>query len=214
MEVAKKKKIIKKKAEKKKTGAKRGFRMTPNRELICQAIAENPNKNRTEIYLEVFPNSSRKAAAISVSRLMSYDIMKSRVNELLKPSMDKLDISIDRTMTELARGGYYDPALIYDEDNCILPVRDMPIEIRAAIASVEVTELFNDSRVLIGYTKKVKFHNKPKNLELLGKTNKLSMFSEHIKIDEIPIDEQAINNAKKDIAKDIAKELAKINRTK
>jgi len=205
----------KKKTKKKKTGPKPGLRMTPNRELFCQQVAAFPKKSHCDIYMEVWTSCSKPAAAMGASRLLTYDIILNRIAELRKPAMDKLDISVERTMTELARGGYYDPALAFDkESNTLLDIWDMPQEIRAAISSVETKELFDGDNKLIGYTKKVRFHNKPKNLELLGKTNKLNLYTEHHTVDQLPVGTESIKNATKDIAKDIAKEVAKINKSK
>lgn len=60
----------------------------------------------------------------------------------------------------------------YDEHGRLLPMKDMPEHLARAIASVEVDELFEGvgkDREQVGVTKKVKFWNKDKMVETLGK---------------------------------------------
>lgn len=64
---------------------------------------------------------------------------------------------------ELARIGLFDPGQLFAEDGSLLPVKKMAPEVRAAIASVEVEELFDGAgkdRKRIGYIRKVKLWDK------------------------------------------------------
>lgn len=91
----------------------------------------------------------------------------------------KLEVKSDDVLRELQTFGHLDPALLFDENGAFLPLSKMPEHVRRAISSIEVEELFADkgvNRILIGYLKKVKFWDKPKGLELLGKH--ISLFGE------------------------------------
>lgn len=98
-----------------------------------------------------------------------------------------------------ARDEYYIEALIrevkelatfdirdaYDEVGSLLPVEQMPTHISHAIAAIDTTEIYEGSRenrYLVGYTKRVKFYDKLKAIELLGK--QLAMFVSRIDIKE------------------------------
>jgi phage terminase small subunit len=70
---------------------------------------------------------------------------------------------------------------MYDTDNCLRPVKDMPEGIRKSIAAIEIEELFSGSghaRELIGYTKKVKLWDKKAAIETFMKH--LGMFVERV----------------------------------
>ncbi|MBK7017562.1 MAG: hypothetical protein IPH39_18880 [Sulfuritalea sp.] len=60
---------------------------------------------------------------------------------------------------ELARIGLFDPGELFAEDGSLLPIKNMPPEVRAAIASIEVEEIDADGKV-IGRVKKVKLWDK------------------------------------------------------
>lgn len=72
-------------------------------------------------------------------------------------------VSVERTLLELSRIAYFDPGRLFDESGNLLAIKDMPEEVRAAIAQVEHFEEFagrGDERELIGYTKKLKLWDK------------------------------------------------------
>lgn len=82
----------------------------------------------------------------------------------------------ERVMLEFRKLATADIRKAYDDNGHLLRVNDMPAEIAAAIAQVEVYEEFDSDREHIGDTVKVKFWDKPKALEMIGK--KLAMWVE------------------------------------
>lgn len=74
---------------------------------------------------------------------------------------------------ELRNVGMIDIGRAYDSLGRLLPIDQIPPEVRSAIVAIESEELYNDQpdgvRQLIGYTKRVKFSDKLKALEMLGK---------------------------------------------
>ena len=73
----------------------------------------------------------------------------------------------------------------------MLPIKDIPKAVRKAISGVEVEELFEgkgEDRVHVGTLRKVKFWDKVKSWELLGKHLKLFVErTEHTGLDGGPI---------------------------
>jgi hypothetical protein len=82
----------------------------------------------------------------------------------------------DAILRELKRIALVDIRELYDSNGTVRPAEDWPAHLAAAIQSVEVEELFEGSgkdRTWTGYTKKVKFWDKSKSIEMLLKKLKL-----------------------------------------
>jgi len=104
-----------------------------------------------------------------------------------KKRCDRLDITADKVLQELAKIGFSDIREMFDEDGKPLGVEDLKDKAAAAVQSVNVT-----SRKLgkgkVEYTHNIKLADKKASLELLGKH--LKLFSEQIEhgnIDDKPL---------------------------
>ena len=89
---------------------------------------------------------------------------------------DRVDWSVERVLVELRRIGLADIRKIYDEHGKIKDINDWPPEISAIISGFEAAIDDDGDKIL-----KVKFWNKEKALELLGKN--MQMFIDKINID-------------------------------
>jgi hypothetical protein len=89
----------------------------------------------------------------------------------------------DDVLRELLRFALLDVGQAFGADGRLLPLQDMPEDVRRAIAGVEVEELFEgrgEDRKQVGWVRKVKFWDKPRGLELLGKH--LGMFADKLHV--------------------------------
>jgi len=101
---------------------------------------------------------------------------KERSKRYIQALNDRAEWGTEIVLRELRRLGLSDIRKIFKEDGSLKPVEEWPAEISAAVASIEVDELFEGSgkeRQQIGFTKKVKFWDKGRALELLGKNLRL-----------------------------------------
>lgn len=130
-------------------------------------------------------------------RLLRNAQVKALVEELGAKAEKKLEKKLSRTqddiLEELARLGFSDITDIYNDETCtecgcsrgtLKHPKDMPVEVRRAIKSIEFEELcdgnHSDSmdgedkgRFVAGRVVKMVLHSKEKGLELLGKNLKL-----------------------------------------
>lgn len=93
----------------------------------------------------------------------------------------RTEITQDKALKELGRLGFSDIRKYFEDDGSLKNITDLDDDAAAAVASVEVDELFDGSgkdRVQIGFTKKFKFWDKNSALEKIGKH--LKMFTEKI----------------------------------
>ena len=113
-----------------------------------------------------------------------------------------------RTLIELMRLSYVDPADIFNPDtNTLLPIEDIPENTRRAIKSIKVFEEYvgkGENREFIGYTKTISFWPKDKALELLGKHQ--GLFPIHGKLD-VNVSGRVEHEVKLDYSKLNGKEL-------
>jgi hypothetical protein len=89
-----------------------------------------------------------------------------------------------RILNEIRSIGLVDIRQIYDDDGKLKHPKDWPDGIAAALVSVETDELFEGhgrDREQIGYTKKVRFQDKLRALEMWGK--ELGMFIQKHKLE-------------------------------
>lgn len=89
----------------------------------------------------------------------------------------RIEWTIQRLLGELKALAFLDVRKIFDENHALLPADQWPADVAKAIAGLDVTEQFEmdgSKKVFSGYLKKVKFYDKLKSIDLLGK--QLGMF--------------------------------------
>ena len=85
---------------------------------------------------------------------------------------EKLDITADMVLRELARVAFSDARRLYNDDGSLKTPNELDDDTAAALAGIDTFEEFagrGESRQIIGYTKKIHRWDKVKSLELLGK---------------------------------------------
>ncbi len=116
---------------------------------------------------------SEKAAAAQGSNLLALSTIQERIAELNRDRMDRLSITADHVVKELGRIALCDIGTAFNETNTLKEIREMPDDVRRCVQSIEVEEVIDKDeegrRVVTGHIKKVKFWDKNKGLELLGK---------------------------------------------
>lgn len=124
-------------------------------------------------------DSARESAAENLAR----PAVRQLVDKTLTARAEKTQIQAERVLLETARMALVDIGQAFDENGVLLPLCDMPEDVRRSISYIEVEELWEgkgEDRVQIGVLKRVKFWDKPKAVELLGKH--LRLFSDRVEV--------------------------------
>lgn len=124
---------------------------------------------------------SAKDADVQGPRLLGNVGVKAEIDAALKRRAERVEVKADDILRELLRLAMVDLGGAYDKDGRLLPVHEMPVDVRRAIAGIKVFEEFEgtgQARVKVGEVREVKFWDKTKGLELLGKH--LKLFTEKI----------------------------------
>jgi hypothetical protein len=96
---------------------------------------------------------------------------------------DRSECLVEYLKRDLKAIAMSDIRLAFNPDGSVKPVDEWPDELAKAVQSVEVSELFDGygkDRTHVGYTKKLKFWDKNKAIELLGKTLAIFIERHHV----------------------------------
>lgn len=139
---------------------------------FCQEYIIDLNGKQAAIRAGYSPLS----AEVQASQLLSQTKVRAYVQELFDDRACRTMTTADKVIAELYHLINFDPHDYYDERGALKSIHDIPKDARRVIASIETREEYSDTpdgRVLTGYVKKLKFWDKPKNLETLARHLKL-----------------------------------------
>lgn len=116
---------------------------------------------------------SKKTAQEQGSRLLSNVMVAAEISKKLGKKLEKLEITADRVLGEIAKLAFLDPRKFYDASGNLKPIHELDDDTAACLAGLEVNEITGEEGAVVGYAKKIKFADKGINLERLGKHLKL-----------------------------------------
>lgn len=120
---------------------------------------------------------SSTGATSQGSRLLANRNVAAVIADTLKRRSERVEINADTVLRELLKIATTDIGEAFDELGNLRPLKDIPPDVRRAISGVETVEEFaqgaDGGKVVTGLVRKVKFWDKVKSLELLGKNLKL-----------------------------------------
>ncbi len=140
---------------------------------FVQEYLKDFNATQSAIRAGYPEDSARSTANYILKRLEAQNI----IQEAMTKRFEQTKIDKNFILTELHRIASADIGHAFDKDGCLLPIHSIPENVRRAISSIEVDEIWDweddgqggRKKVCIGLTKKVKFWEKTKSLETLGK---------------------------------------------
>lgn len=148
--------------------------LTDKQEMFCREYLVDLNATQAAIRAGYSDKTANRIAAQLLSKL---DIGK-RIQELKSERGERLAIDADYVLQRLVEIDQMDVADILLSNGEIKPIKDWPKVWRITLSGIDVTEMAGDST---GLLKKIKWPDKVKNLELLGKHISVQAFREQVK---------------------------------
>lgn len=164
--------------------------------------------NQTRAFHQAFPDSKAKPEAIHVSACRFHQLSKVQLRceemtaVLAKQAAKDFRVDAAYVMQRIVEIDQMDVADIIDVTGNILPISSWPTIWRRYINSFEIMET-GDKRKTLSVLKKIKWPDKIRNLEMMGKLTAVSAFTERkeitgmIEIKSTLTEDQALSLLKK-----------------
>lgn len=124
--------------------------------------------NATRAYQACKPHVSAKTAGVEGYRLLKNPSVQAAAQAARERIANKLELSAERTMQEIARLAYFDPRKLFDPEGNPLSLDKLDDDTAAAIAGVEVVTVGN-ADMGFGEVRKIKISDKNAALEKAAK---------------------------------------------
>lgn len=148
--------------------------LNDKQEMFCREYLVDLNATQAAIRA----GYSDKTARSQANRMLTNVDIEKRIQELKSERGERLEIDADYILQRLVEIDQMDVADILLSNGEIKPIKDWPKVWRITLSGIDVTEMAGDAA---GLLKKIKWPDKVKNLELLGKHISVQAFREQVK---------------------------------
>ncbi|EAW3766066.1 terminase small subunit [Salmonella enterica] len=156
--------------------------LTAMQEAYAQEYTKCPeNQTQAAINAGFSPNT----AAVKASVMMRDERIQKRIAELMEERNKRLRVSADYVLLRLVEIDQMDVIDILNDDMSIKPVSEWPKVWCQYLTGFELADMFEgrgDEKELVGILKKIKWPDKVKNLELIGKHVDVNAFKERLEV--------------------------------
>lgn len=146
--------------------------LTPQELRFVDELLADPRCSAAVAAGKAYPDASPDNYASLGYQAKNRPQVAAEIRRRLAPAMAKLGLERDHVLRHLASGLNYDVADAYNADGSFKALRDMPIDVRRQIESIEVEEL-TAGDLVIGKVRKVKFAPRRQYVELAARHHKL-----------------------------------------
>lgn len=151
--------------------------MTDKQRAFCAEYLVDLNATQAAIRAGYSESTAR---SIGHENLTKPDI-EAEIQRLMKERASRVEVTSDMVLRELLNLACVDVGQVFGENGSLLPIHSIPENVRKAISGIDVYEEYaghGEDRENIGQTKKLRFWDKTKALEMLGRH--LKMFTEKL----------------------------------
>lgn len=155
--------------------------LTVIQEAYCQEYIKSP-ENQTQAAVNA--GYSPKTAAKFASQNMRDERIQKRIAELMAERNKRLKVSADYVLLRLVEIDQMDVIDILNDDGGLKPISQWPKIWRTTLSGLDIsTTITNfDETTLENMLKKIKWPDKVKNLELIGKHVDVNAFKDRVEV--------------------------------
>ncbi|HAT7728307.1 TPA: terminase small subunit [Enterobacter cloacae] len=155
--------------------------LTAMQEAYCQSYIKSPeNQSQAAIDAGFSPNT----AHVKASNMMRDERIQKRIAELMEERNKRMRVSADYVLMRLVEIDQMDVLDILNDDGSLKPIREWPKIWRTTLSGFDLSSTImnmnEDSIETI--LKKIKWPDKVKNLELIGKHVDVNAFKERLEV--------------------------------
>ncbi len=147
--------------------------LNDKQEMFCREYLIDLNATQAAIRAGYSEKTSNEQGA----RLLANVSVQIRISELKAQRNDRIDVDADYVLKRLFEIDQMDVLDILLANGELKPIKDWPKTWRTTLSGMDVTEMSGGSA---GLLKKIKWPDKVKNLELLGKHISVQAFKEQV----------------------------------
>ncbi|EJV8180130.1 terminase small subunit [Escherichia coli] len=155
--------------------------LTAMQEAYAQEYTKCPeNQTQSAINAGFSPNT----AAVKASVMMRDERIQKRIAELMEERNKRLRVSADYVLLRLVEIDQMDVIDILNDDGTLKPIREWPKIWRTTLSGFDLssTIMNMDEKSIETILKKIKWPDKVKNLELIGKHVDVNAFKERLEV--------------------------------
>ncbi|CAS10307.1 terminase, small subunit [Escherichia coli O127:H6] len=155
--------------------------LTAMQEAYAQEYTKCPeNQTQAAINAGFSPNT----AAVKASVMMRDERIQKRIAELMEERNKRLRVSADYVLLRLVEIDQMDVIDILNDDGTLKPIREWPKIWRTTLSGFDLssTIMNMDETSIETILKKIKWPDKVKNLELIGKHVDVNAFKERLEV--------------------------------
>lgn len=158
--------------------------ITAMMEAYCQSYIKTP-ENQTQAAIGA--GFSPKTAAVKASVMMRDERIQKRIAELMEERNKRTRVSADYVLMRLVEIDQMDVIDILDDEGGLKPVSRWPKVWRTSISALDINRIRmamkgDDEDDIESTLQKVKWPDKVKNLELIGKHVDVNAFKERLEV--------------------------------
>lgn len=153
--------------------------LTDKQEMFCREYLIDLNATQAAIRA----GYSKKTANVQGAQNLAKLNIQNRIADLKAKRNEKLNIDASYVLRRLVEIDEMDVLDILKDDMSLKPVSGWPSSWRRYLSGFDLAEMFEgqgDEREMVGILKKIKWPDKVRNLELLGKHVSVMAFKEQV----------------------------------
>ncbi|WP_369427077.1 terminase small subunit [Providencia sp. PROV236] len=150
--------------------------LNDKQEMFCREYLIDLNATQAAIRA----GYSEKTANAQSSRLLINVNIQNRIKELKTNRNERVEIDADYVLMRLVEIDQMDVLDILTENGDLKPIKDWPKSWRTTLSGLDIMSISSGEEDTEALLKKIKWPDKVKNLELLGKHVKVQAFKEQI----------------------------------